>query len=72
MIWSSRLIFLVFCLEVLRKATIGPAFFPATINWADEFSRGTIAFLNTGHAEKRTSLENHVIDDKDSLSMNVP
>ena len=45
--------FFVFCIEVLHKATICPAFFPATFNWTGEFSRRMITFLNVGHAKKR-------------------
>ena len=45
--------FFVFCIEVLRKATICPAFFPATFNWTGEFSRRTITFLNARDALKR-------------------
>jgi hypothetical protein len=49
--------FLVFCMEMSRKATICPALFPATFNRTDEFSRRAMAFLNAGHAEKRTKCD---------------
>jgi hypothetical protein len=56
--WSSesQLIVFVFRIEVLRKATMCPAFFPAGFNWTDEFSRRMISSLNAGHVVKKNQV----------------
>jgi hypothetical protein len=59
----------VFCIQVLREATVCPAFFPATFNRTDEFSRRTITFLNAGHAEKKTMCDEK--EKKDEIVIDI-